>query len=178
MKKSLTPAQNQAWNIQPAAYAVLTPNSSEEHILMKFIDQTAVHVYICLCICCHSGNENLKSVIQRAKRMRRIVLSSVPCSAVPYFSTLSHKRHDFRKNVIEHKMCALIFSTNLSETFLVLRRIQRDIISVYGLHVNYPLLLEHFNETWISRQILGSTITKDARRTHEINSGLPWQTQH
>ena len=35
-------------------------------------------------------------VFQHAKRMR--LLSSVARPAVPYFSILSHKRHDFREN--------------------------------------------------------------------------------
>ena len=30
--------------------------------------------------------------------------------------------------IIEHKMCVLIFSTILSETFLIVRRIERDVI--------------------------------------------------
>ena len=40
-------------------------------------------------------------VIQHAQRMRPLILPSVACLSLPYFSTLSHKRYDFRKNVIE-----------------------------------------------------------------------------
>ena len=48
------------------------------------------------------------------------MLLYVVCPAVQYFSTLSHKRHDFRekeREVIEHKMCVLILSINLSKNF-------------------------------------------------------------
>jgi hypothetical protein len=39
-------------------------------------------------------------VIQHAKCMRLIILSSVACRTVTYVYTLSHKWHDFRVNVI------------------------------------------------------------------------------
>ena len=58
----------------------------------------------CVCVC-------VSFVIQHAMRMRSMTMSTVTCLALPYFSTLSHKRHDFRGGVIEHKMCVLIFST-------------------------------------------------------------------
>jgi hypothetical protein len=62
-------------------------------------------------------------------RMRRIILLSVAYVSLPYFSTLSNKRSFFReKTVTENKVRVLIFSTNLSETFVILRIIQRDII--------------------------------------------------
>jgi len=41
--------------------------------------------------------------------MRRIILSSVTCPVLPYFSTLTHKRRDFWEKVIEYKTCVLIF---------------------------------------------------------------------
>jgi hypothetical protein len=34
-------------------------------------------------------------VIQHAKCMRRIILASVPCLVLPYFSRLTHTRQDF-----------------------------------------------------------------------------------
>jgi hypothetical protein len=55
-------------------------------------------------------------------RMRHVVLSSVANLALPYFSTLSCKRPDFRKKL-------------LNETFLILRIIERDIIK----HVHWSL---------------------------------------
>jgi hypothetical protein len=58
----------------------------------------------------HSEGVSVALIIQHTKRMRRIIFSSVACLDVPCFPTLSHKRHDFRKNLIEHKMCVLIFS--------------------------------------------------------------------
>ena len=42
-------------------------------------------------------------VIQRAMRMRRVMSPSAASLAPPYFSTLSHKRHDFQQNVIENR---------------------------------------------------------------------------
>ena len=57
------------------------------------------------------------------------MLSSVANPAVQYFSTLSHKRHDFfLKKGVENNMCVFIFFTNLSEISFILRRIERDMI--------------------------------------------------
>jgi len=59
------------------------------------------------------------------------------------FSTLSHKRHDCReKKVTEHKTYGRFAAQILPETFLILRRNERDMIKVYSdLHVNYPSFL-------------------------------------
>jgi hypothetical protein len=130
---------------------------------------------VCACI--------LALVIQHVKRMRLIILPSMAFLALLYFSTItvSQKRHDFRKEekkVTEHKLCVLIFSTNLSETFRILRIIRRYAVmnvhrylqggpkvgiqyTVYSivlmvytyfwptLYVNYPFFSPDFNETWI-----------------------------
>ena len=47
--------------------------------------------------------------IQCAKRLRRIILSSL---AVPYISSLYHKSYDIpKKKVIEQKKCLILFTT-------------------------------------------------------------------
>jgi len=44
--------------------------------------------------------------------MCRIILSSLDCLAVPYFST-SHERYDFKEKVTEHKICVFNLSVTL-----------------------------------------------------------------
>ena len=59
------------------------------------------------------------SGMQGTSFLRNFLLSSVACLAVPYSSTLSHKWDDIWKQNMEQK-CVVIFSTNFSETLLVL----------------------------------------------------------
>ena len=80
----------------------------------------------------------------------------VICSllALPYFSTFSHKRHDFRnkKSCCILNACFDFLHTNLSKTFLILRRNQRDIVvnvktSLCTLHIRCSFYML----TWIIR---------------------------
>ena len=64
-------------------------------------------------------------VIQHAMRMA--ILSSVTCLALPYFYTLFHKQHNFRrKKSMEYKTCVLVFLT----TFV---RFQASAVKYNGL---------------------------------------------
>jgi hypothetical protein len=64
--------------------------------------------------------------IQHAMRMRHIVICGLPRSAI-FFHIFAKK-----KKVTEHKMCVLTFYKLSSESFLILIRIERDImIEIY-----------------------------------------------
>ena len=47
--------------------------------------------------------------IQHANRTSRIILSPVACPAIPHFSSLSQKRHDYCEFFFKNKFCVLIF---------------------------------------------------------------------
>ena len=87
-------------------------------------------------------------VIQNAKRVHRI-MSSVACPAVQYFSTLFNTWYHFREKFFEHKKHILILSKLLSEIFLILRRIERDMTT----HVHRSSCSEILMKLEYSRQI-------------------------
>jgi hypothetical protein len=74
----------------------------------------------------------------------RVIVLSVACLAVQYFST-SNKQHDFFKKVAGCKMCVLISLQLLSATFLILRRTEQDVIkNVYCCSCKVPVILVIF----------------------------------
>jgi hypothetical protein len=77
--------------------------------------------------------------MQIASFLHYIVLSSAACLALPYFSKLCNKQHDFQENVF-----VSIFCTPLSETFLNHRRIPQDIINVYVSSCKVAVILFEF----------------------------------
>jgi hypothetical protein len=94
-----------------------------------------VYVYICMYVCTYV----------------RVHVRLCVCTAQLYFATSSHKWHEFRKIVIEHKMCVFIFSThffwNISHSKNNWARYDQKYI--FGIQVNYPLSLSNFYGTWI-----------------------------
>ena len=74
--------------------------------------------------------------IHNAKRMSRIVFSCVSCPTLQYFfPNYLTNGMIFRKNIIELKMCVFGFLYNIwFETFLILRRIQRNVFT--NVHIS------------------------------------------
>jgi hypothetical protein len=70
--------------------------------------------------CCHGKAINVTCsecvsvvlVIQHAKRMRHVILSSVSCPTLPYFFRIISEAGRILGNFIERQMCVLVFSRN------------------------------------------------------------------
>jgi len=102
-----------------------------------------VCVYVCVCVF-------VAWVIQHAMRMRHIVICGLP----PLYSIFPHyliNLHDFRKKKLLNTRWEFGFRPQLlCETFLILRRNDRDVIRPSGgLHVQRRTFLSHCNEIWM-----------------------------
>ena len=74
-------------------------------------------------------------------------LSPTAFPALQHFSTLSHKRHDVSKNKkLFNTKCVYLFPLQtLSETFLILKIIERDmIINAYRSSCIVPVIVFRF----------------------------------
>ena len=89
--------------------------------------------------CTYSECVSAALVIEHAKCMRSVILSSVAYPAVPQFPTLSHERHDFWEEVTEHKLCVLIFSKNVTWNVSHCKKKSER-------YEKYLLFLSYFNE--------------------------------
>ena len=81
-------------------------------------------------------------------------LPTVPCPDKPYFSTLSHKQHDFRKKrFTEHQKVCFGVCTIFPEIYLIISHynsylIISHFISLYLIisqHISLYLIISHYN---------------------------------
>jgi hypothetical protein len=129
----------------------------------------------------HILNVFVNLIIQHAKHMRSIILSSVACLAPPYCPTLSHKQCNFLNKVTIN--CVFWSSLQLlSETYLILRRIQRDVINVHRHSCKVSVILVRFkwNFNFVHRFSINTWVSKLHMNTSNRIWVVPcgWMDKH
>jgi hypothetical protein len=90
--------------------------------------KSITYLFVCACACL-----NVALLIQHATRMCHTVTSLVVPLAPLHFSTLSHKRRDIRKNVVEYKYRSdFLYNFCLEKFSEILSKMWKS------LHVKYP----------------------------------------
>ena len=112
----------------------------------------------CVCVCvfpgawaCAFAYARVALLVQHATRIRHILLSFVVSLAPPHFSTLSHKRHDFRKESYLQWNVSFDLLYNVYQKNFSFKEEFSEILSYMWkrLYVKYPFIFSDFNETWI-----------------------------
>ena len=114
------------------------------NVILRSVRVTIVAVEKQYVLHTYSECVSVALVIQHEMRMRRIILSSPFYVAVPSFSLLSQKTPWFSEKLIENNV-RLIYTTNFTEIFPILRRRERyRIINVQRSSFTLPIILVRF----------------------------------
>jgi len=118
----------------------------------------------------------------------------VTCPTLQYFSTLSHKRHDFRKKkrYWTQNVCFDFLYNIFLKHFSFWEGLREIWSKMYiGFHVKYPLFLSDCNDTWIFSTDLkklhqnfmtilpvGAELFREDRRKNRRTNGRTERVRH
>jgi len=117
-----------------------------------YFNNTLTVIGIKYCVCLYSSLNHPSCKVHLFCTI--LNFSSVACLALPHFSTLPHKWHDFPNRITEHKKCFDILCNFYLTHFSFSGEFSEILSLMYvSLHENYPIYLSYINQTWIFLQI-------------------------